>query len=158
MPLPPAQRGMYFEEFTVGQKVVTMSRTITETDVVSFAGLTGDFNQIHTDAHYSAGTPFGQRVAHGLLTMSIASGLAALTGIMEGTVLAFRGVLEWKFSLPVFFGDTIHAELEVIETKGYPRLGGGAVVLKVDVKNQKNEVVQGGKWNVLMMSKPKANA
>ena len=155
MPLPPAQRGMYFEEFAVGQKVVTMSRTVTETDVVSFAGLTGDFNQIHTDAHYAASTPFGQRIAHGLCVMSIASGLATLTGIMEGTVLAFREVMEWKFSKPVFFGDTIHGELEIVETKGYPRLGGGAVIIKVDVKNHKGEVVQGGKWNVLMMSRPK---
>jgi len=155
MPLPPAQRGMYFEEFEVGQKIVTMSRTVTETDVVTFAGLTGDFNQIHTDAHYSAATPFGQRIAHGLCVMSIASGLATLTGIMEGTVLAFREVMEWKFSKPVFFGDTIHGELEIVETKGYPRLGGGAVIIKVDVKNHKSEVVQGGKWNVLMMSRPR---
>jgi acyl dehydratase len=146
---------MYFEEFEVGQKIVTMSRTVTETDVVTFAGLTGDFNQIHTDAHYSAATPFGQRIAHGLCVMSIASGLATLTGIMEGTVLAFREVMEWKFSKPVFFGDTIHGELEIVETKGYPRLGGGAVIIKVDVKNHKSEVVQGGKWNVLMMSRPR---
>jgi acyl dehydratase len=155
MPLPPAQRGMFFEEFEPGQKIKTMGRSVTETDVVSFAGLSGDFNQIHTDAAYAATSPFGQRVAHGLCVMSIASGLATLTGVMEGTVLAFREILEWKFSKPVFFGDTIHVEMEVIETKAFPRLGGGAVFLKLDVKNQKDEVVQSGKWSVLMMSRPK---
>ena len=158
MSLTSARRGKYFEEFVLGQKIVTQSRNVTEADVVTFAGLSGDYNQIHTDAVYSAGTPFKQRVAHGLCVMSIASGLAALTGIMEGTVLAFREVAEWKFSKPVFFGDTVRAEMEVIETKAYPRLGGGAVIIKVEVKNHKDEVTQTGKWNVLMMSRPKASA
>jgi 3-hydroxybutyryl-CoA dehydratase len=156
MPLPPARRGMFFEEFALDQKIVTQSRTITEADVVAFAGLSGDYNQIHTDAVYAAGTPFKQRVAHGLCVMSIASGLAALTGIMEGTVLAFREVTEWKFSKPVFFGDTVHAEMTVLETKAYPRLSGGAVIIKVEVKNQQGDVAQSGKWNVLMMSRPQA--
>ncbi len=155
MPLPPAQRGMYFEEFETGQKIITTPRTVTETDVVSFAGLSGDFNQIHTDAEYSKTTPFGQRIAHGLCVVSIISGLITRTGVMEGTVLAFREILEWKFSKPVFFGDTVHGALEVLETKAVPRLGGGAVTIKIDVKNQKGEVVQTGKWSVLMLSKPK---
>ena len=155
MPLPPAQRGMYFEEFAVGQKVTTAGRTVTEHDIVSFAGLSGDFNQIHTDAEYARGTPFGQRIAHGLCVLSIASGLATQTGIMEGTVLAFREVNEWKFSLPTFIGDTIHVELEVVETKALPRLGGGAITLVLDVRNQKGETVQKGKWTALMLSKPK---
>ena len=89
-----SRRGLYFEEFAVGQKIITMGRTITETDVVSFAGLSGDYNQIHTDAAYAAGTPFGQRIAHGLCVMAIASGLVTLTGVMEGTVLAFHEVQE----------------------------------------------------------------
>ena len=155
MPLPPAQRGMYFEEFEIGQKITTTPRTINEADVVAFAGLSGDYNQIHTDAVYAATTPFGGRVAHGLCVMSIVSGLITRTGVMEGTVLAFREVTEWKFSQPVYFGDTVHAETEVIETKPYARLGGGAVVIKVTVKNQTGVVVQSGKWNVLMMSRPK---
>jgi acyl dehydratase len=155
MPLPPAQRGMFFEEFAAGQKVITAGRTVTEGDIVSFAGLSGDFNQIHTDAEYSRGTPFGQRVAHGLCVLSIASGLAVQTGIMEGTIMAFREVNEWKFSLPVYIGDTIHVELEVLETKALPRLGGGAIVLALDVKNHKGESVQKGKWTALMLSRPK---
>lgn len=154
MPLPPAQRGMYFEEFEVGQKVVSTPRTVTEADVVAFAGLSGDYNQIHTDAVYAATTPFGQRIAHGLCVMSIISGLITRTGVMEGTVLAFREITEWKFSKPVFFGDTVHAELEVIETKAIPRLSGGSVTIKINVVNQKGEVCQSGKWSVLMLSRP----
>jgi acyl dehydratase len=146
---------MFFEEFVVGQKILTAGRTVTETDIVSFAGLSGDFNQIHTDAEYSQGTPFGQRVAHGLAVLSIASGLAVQTGIMEGTILAFREINEWKFSLPVVIGDTMHVELEVLETRALARLGGGAIVLALDVKNQKGESVQKGKWTALMMSQPK---
>ena len=156
MPLPPAQRGMYFEEFEVGQKIVTQSRTVTEHDIVAFAGLSGDFNQIHTNAEYARGTPFGQRVAHGLLGFSIAMGLAVQTGIMEGTILAFREILDWKFSKPIFIGDTIHTEIEVLETKALPRLGGGLVLIKAEIKNQKGETLQSGKWNALMMSRPKS--
>ncbi len=152
----PQRRGMYFEEFTVGQKIVTAGRTVTEADVVAFAGLTGDYNQIHTDAEYAAQTPFGQRIAHGLLGLSIASGLAVQTGILEGTVIAFREVREWKFVKPVFFGDTIHAELEVVETKPLRRLGGGAVTIALQVKNQHGDVVMKGKWVTLIASRPEA--
>ena len=154
--MPPSRRGLYFEEFNLGQTITTQGRTVTEADVVAFAGLSGDYNQIHTDAAYSAGTPFGQRIAHGLCAMSIASGLVTLTGVIEGTVLAFRENQEWKFSKPVFFGDTLHVEAEVVETKALPRLKGGAVTIKLNVLNQKNDVVQSGKWTVLMSSRPPA--
>ena len=156
MPLPPTQRGMFFEEFSVGQKVRSAGRTVTETDIVGFAGLSGDYNQIHVDAAYAKAAPFGQRVAHGLCVLSIASGLAVQTGIMEGTVLAFREINEWKFSLPVFIGDTIHVEMEVLETKAIARLGGGAVTISLDVRNQDGKSTQKGKWSVLMMSQPRA--
>jgi acyl dehydratase len=146
---------MYFEEFAPGQKVRTAARTVTEADIVGFAGLSGDFNQIHTDAVHAASTPFGKRVAHGLCVLSIASGLAVQTGIMEGTILAFREILEWKFSAPVYIGDTIHVHLEVIETKALPRLGGGAVILLLDVQNQDGATLQKGKWSALFLSRPK---
>jgi 3-hydroxybutyryl-CoA dehydratase len=152
--IPNRPRGLYFEEFETGIRITTPGRTITESDIVSFAGLSGDYTSIHTDAVYSATTPFGQRVAHGLLVLSIASGLGARTGVLEGTVMAFREINEWKFVKPVFIGDTIHVVMEVMETKAMPRIGGGAVTLKLDVLNQKDEVVMKGNWTVLMMSKP----
>ena len=147
-------RGMYFEDFEIGQQIVTAGRTITEADIMAFAGLSGDFNQLHTDAEFAQKTPFGQRIAHGLLVTSIASGLAAQTGILEGTTIAFREISEWKFSKPVFIGDTVHVVLEVIGLKPARRLGGGVVSIKVDVRNQRDESVMRGVWAVIMASRP----
>ncbi|MGH8246456.1 MAG: MaoC/PaaZ C-terminal domain-containing protein [Gammaproteobacteria bacterium] len=150
----PATHGMYFEEFETGQKIVTMGRTITESDITFFAGLTGDYNPIHTDAEFSKIIPFGQRIAHGLLGTSIASGLAYRTGILEGTTIAFREIKEWRFVKPIFIGDTIHVELNVQETKPIPRLKGGSVDILVDVKKQDGETVMKGTWTLLIASKP----
>lgn len=153
-PLPAMPRGMYFEEFEIGQIVQTPGRTITETDIVHFAGLSGDFNQMHVDAAYSEKSYFGKRVAHGLLVLSVASGLSVQTGLMEGTVIAFREINEWKFLKPVFIGDTVHAELEIVETKALRRIGGGSVTIDVRVKNQDNEIVMKGVWTALIASRP----
>jgi acyl dehydratase len=98
---------------------------------------------------------FGKQIAHGLLGLSIASGLAWQTGILDGTVIAFREVTEWKFVKPVFIGDTIYVEMEVKEAKALPRIGGGSVTISLEVKNQSDEVCHRGQWTVLMMSKPK---
>jgi 3-hydroxybutyryl-CoA dehydratase len=152
--ITPANRGLYFEEFEVGQKIMTVGRTLTESDIVTFAGLSGDYNQIHTDVEYSTATTYGQRVAHGLLGISIASGLAMRTGILENTVIFFREINNWKFIKSIFIGDTIHVEMEVAETKALPRIGGGSVVITLDVKKQSGETVMKGNWTVLVMSRP----
>jgi len=149
-----SQRGMWFEEFEVGQRILTSGRTLTESDIVSFAGLSGDYNQIHTNAEFSSKTPFGKRVAHGLLVLSIASGLAMRTGVLESTVIAFREINNWKFSLPVFIGDTISVELHILETKQITRLGGGSLLIELIVKNQRSEATMKGTWTVLVASKP----
>ena len=154
MGLLPEFHGMYFEDFEVGQQVRSPGRTITEADLVTFAGLSGDFNGIHTDAEYAGGTNFGQRVAHGLLGLSVASGLLVRTGVLEGTVIAFREIKEWKFSQPIFIGDTIHALLEVVEKKALPRLGGGSLLLALNVMNQSDETVMRGQWSVLVLTRP----
>lgn len=146
-------RGLYFEEFEVGQKFCSSARTITESDIVMFAGLSGDYNQIHTDIEFSKNTPIGRRIAHGLLVTSIASGLLAQSGLIEGTVIAFREINNWKFTKTTFIGDTIHVKTEIMETKSLPRLGGGAVVLRLDVKNQNEESLMKGKWTALILSK-----
>lgn len=145
--------GLFFEEFLIGDAVESVGRTITETDVVNFAGISGDYNLIHTDAEYSKGHLFGQRVAHGLLVLSIASGMAVRLGFMEDTIQAFRG-LEWKFSLPVFIGDTVRLRVTIQETKAMPRLGGGLVIFKMEVLNQRDEVVNRGSWEILCKGKP----
>lgn len=147
--------GLYFEDFFVGQAIETGKRIISEEDIMTFARLSGDDNRIHTDPEYSKTTLFGRQVAHGLLGLSIASGLAWQTGILDGTVIAFREVNEWKFVKPVFIGDTIYVQLQVKEVKAMPRIGGGAVTIALEVKNQNEEACHRGQWTVLMMSKPR---
>jgi len=145
--------GRYFEEFAVGDEVVSSGRTVTEADIVAFAALTGDYNPLHCDAEYAKGTIFGERIAHGLLGLSIASGLLDRLGFITGTVEAFMG-LEWKFRGPIKIGDTIHVEARVARKKEMRRLGGGIVVFDVAVVNQRDETVQKGPWTVLIKSKP----
>lgn len=149
-------RGMYFEEFEIGTEVVSPGRTITETDVVTFAGLSGDYTQLHTDEEFAKGTLFGRRIAHGALVLSIATGLAARLGFIEGTALAFRE-LTWKYSQPVYLGDTIHLKARCKELKPMPRLGGGLVVFEAFVINQEGKIVQKGEWHILVASKETAS-
>lgn len=151
MPFTP--RGLYFEEFEPGQEIITAARTITETDLVNFAGLSGDFNFIHTNAEAAKDTPFGARVAHGMLVASIATGLAVQQGFIDGTTLAFRE-LTWRFTKPVFIGDTVHVEVLVTQAKPMARLGGGLVTFDARVLNQRAEIVHKGEWQMLIKSKP----
>jgi acyl dehydratase len=144
---------MYFEEFQLGQQITTAGRTITEADIINFAGISGDFNQMHVDADYSKNSAFGQRVAHGFLVLSVISGLAVQTGVMEGTVIAFREVSEWKFAKPVFIGDTVNAVLDVKEIKEIRRIGGGSVTIEVGVENQHGDIVMKGTWVVLIKAR-----
>ena len=154
-PLPSGPRGLYFDEFQAGQQITTLGRTVTEADIVQFAMLSGDWNQIHTDAEYSKEQMTGERIAHGLLVLSIATGLATRLGFMEDTVMAFMG-LEWEFRGAVKIGDTIRIRAVIAEKKDMPRLGGGYVTLKVDVLNQADAKVQRGTWTVLVKHLPKS--
>ena len=151
------RRGLYFEEFVLGDSMTSPARTITETDIVAFAALSGDWTAIHTDAEYAAQGNFGERVAHGLLGLSIASGLAVRLGFIEETAIAFRE-LDWKFSLPIRIGDTVHMRAEVAEKKAVPRLGGGVITLNVELLNQRNEITQRGAWKMLVKSMPATTA
>ena len=147
-------RGMYLEDFEVGQEIVTPGRTVTEADIVAFAGLSGDYNQIHTDAEYSRGTLIEQRVAHGLLGLSIASGLVYQTGFMDGTVQLFREISDWKFIKTIFIGDTIHVVVQVLNIKPMARLGNGLVDFELSVQNQDDDTVMRGTWRALFAMRP----
>lgn len=151
------QTGLYFEEFEIGDSATSVGRTITETDVVNFAALSGDWNQIHTDAEFSRGQMFGERVAHGLLVLAVASGLAVRLGFMEDTVQAFMG-LNWEFRGAVKIGDTVRVRATVEEKKAMRRLGGGLVTFKVQILNQRDEIVHRGTWEVLLKSRPDTGA
>jgi len=146
-----AVRGLYFEEFIVADEIVSVGRTITEADVVNFAALSGDWNRIHTDAEYAKSSLWGERVAHGLLGLAVASGLAVRLGFMEGTVQAFMNI-EWQFRGPIKIGDTIRVRAKVSELKPMPRLKGGYVIFNVAILNQRDETVQRGTWNLLVKS------
>lgn len=148
---PPA--GLYFEDYTIGDSITSQGRTVTETDIVSFAALSGDWNPIHTDAEVARETDFGERIAHGLLVLSMATGLAERLGFMKDTVIAFMG-LEWQFRNAVKIGDTIRLRGSVSELRPMRRLGGGYVTFKIQVLNQEDQVVQRGTWTVLVRSRP----
>lgn len=141
-------RGKYFEEFQVGQEIVSPGRTITEADLVNFAGLTWDTNPMHTDAEYGKTTMFGERIAHGMLGLSFAVGLVWQMGVLEGTVVAFRE-LEMKFKAPLKIGDTMRVVAQVQETKPI-RNAGGIVVIELRVLNQREEVSYVGTMTVLV--------
>jgi acyl dehydratase len=143
---------MYFEDFEAGQTIISLGRTITEADVVTFACLSGDYSSMHTDADFAAHHPFGQRVAHGLLGMSIAVGLLLRMGFIEETSLGFRQIDGWKFSAPILLGDTIHAVVLVSQTRAVRRLEGGLVTLQVEIHNQAGKVVQQGNWIIMVKS------
>ncbi len=142
----------YFEEFQEGMSFTTPRRTITEADIVNFAGVSGDFNPIHVDEVHAAGTMFGKRVAHGLLVLAVVSGLCTQLGFLGEKVQAFLS-MEWKFKAPVFIGDTVSARLEVVGLRPLRRLGGGVVTFRADVLNQEGRVVQTGSWQILFKSR-----
>ncbi|MBF7082552.1 dehydratase [Desulfallas sp. Bu1-1] len=109
--------GKFFDEWEVGDEYITPSRTITETDVVMFAAMSGDYNELHTSREYMKESQFGERIVHGLLGLAISHGLLFRTGVLEGTGIAFLGIESWQFKAPVFFGDTIHARVKVVEKR-----------------------------------------
>ena len=142
----------YFEDFQVGEKVVTRARTITETDIVSFAALTGDWYPLHTDVEYAKKGPFGERIAHGLLVLSVANGLLPL---YDMAIIAFYGMDKVRFTAPTKIGDTIHVELEVVDKQDKGELG-GVVTLKESVKNQRGEPVTLSTMKAFISGKPKS--
>ncbi len=154
---PPVEpvKGRYFEDFDIGHTVVSPSRTITEHDVCAFAGLSGDYNPLHTDAEFARNTAFGERIAHGVLGLSVATGLTYRLGLIDGTTLAFLG-LEWKFRKPILLGDTVHAIVKVADKRLSRAMGGGVVGFDVRLVNQRDEVVQKGDWKILVALRPEA--
>lgn len=141
-------RGKYFQEFQIGQEIVSAGRTITDADIVNFAGLTWDTNPMHTDAEYGKTTMFGERIAHGMLGLSYAIGLIWQLGVLEGTVIAFRE-LEMKFKGPLKIGDTMRVVAQVKETKPI-RSAGGIVSIELRVLNQRDETLYQGNMTVLV--------
>ncbi len=142
-------RGLIFEQFNLGDTFASQARTVTEADVVNFAGLSGDFNPLHTDEEFGRNTPFGGRIAHGMLVAAMATGMANWTGVFEGTTIALmEQVIQYKGA--VKFGDTVHLELKVAEKKETSKPDRGVVVFETRVCNQDGKAVIEGKWTLMM--------
>ena len=142
----------YFDEIQVGEAYESPGRTVTEADIVMFAGLSGDYNVLHTDAEFMKKSIFGERIAHGLLGLAIQSGLFYRTGRVFAT-LAFVG-LKWKFKGPIKIGDTIRLRTRVASKRETSKADRGLVVVERTVVNQRDEVVQEGETELLVERRP----
>jgi len=131
---------LYFDDFAVDSVSVSRTRTVTEADIVNFAGLSGDFIELHMSERYSAAGPFGRRIAHGALVFSMSTGLTIQLGQFTDTVIAFYGIDKLRFTQPVFIGDTIHIAKKVVskQPKGDGR---GLITFETTVLNQRGETV-----------------
>ncbi|HBV97218.1 MAG: dehydratase [Peptococcaceae bacterium BICA1-7] len=139
----------YFDEIEIGQKSVSRGRTITETDIVNFSAFSGDWYPLHSDREYAATTVFGQRIAHGMLIMSVATGLI---GMKPGVVVAFYGMDSLRFTAPTFIGDTVRVEAELLEKKDKGAFG--VITARQEIKNQRDEVVCTALLKVALNKKP----
>ncbi len=142
-------RGLTFDQFSVGAVFVCQARTVTEADTVNFAGISGDYNPLHTDEEFGKTTPFGSRIAHGVLALAIATGQANQLGVFEGTTIALMQQTV-KYTGAVKFGDTIHLEIKVAEKKESSKPDRGVVTFDTFVLNQQGKAVIEGQWVCLM--------
>lgn len=147
-------RGLYWEEWDIGAEFVSSARTITESDIVNFAGISGDYNPLHIDEEFCKNTLFGTRIAHGPLIYSIAAGLLFQLHLYDDTLIAFLGFDSLKFTKPVKIGDTVHARVEVLEKRITSKPDRGVMKRLLQVLNQKNEIVQEGVQAFLLKRKP----
>jgi 3-hydroxybutyryl-CoA dehydratase len=151
----------YFEDCRVGDSLLTPGRTITETDIVNFAAFTGDWNRIHTDAEYAKANVFGERIAHGLLTVTVGMPLLFRPNahaLLPESLIAIVGMDRIRFVEPVKIGDTIHVEGEVVATTRMPRQPRGLIEVKLRVRNQANATVVTGRLKALVGCRPPSEA
>jgi acyl dehydratase len=147
---------LYFDDLNVGARFQTSGRTVTEGDIVAFAGLSGDFNSLHMDAEFAAGTPHGQRIAHGLLVLAMTSGLSTrlpLMKLIEKAILGLAG-LECKWVKPAFIGDTLHAVTEIVAKEPGRKPDRGTLVMKRVAVNQHGETVMESTWRLVLKTRP----
>ena len=148
--------GMFWEEWIIGAEFQTASRTITEADVVNFAGISGDYNPLHIDEEFCKQTQFGTRIAHGPLVYSIAAGLLFQLHLYDDTLIAFLGFDSLKFTLPVKIGDTVRVRVEVLEKRETSKPDRGVMKRLLQVLNHRDEVVQEGIQAFLLKKKSAA--
>lgn len=144
----------YFEDFAAGQVFHTQGRTITEADVVSFAGWSWDTNPVHTDVVHSAAGRFGQPIAHGVLGLSVAMGLASRLGVFESCSIALLGIDSWRFEQPIVVGDTVRCTIHITSTRATSNGKAGVLERKFTLTNQRDVVVQRGSIGLMVARRP----
>lgn len=147
-------RGLYWEEWEVGAEFESPARTVTEADIVAFAGLSGDYNPLHVNEEYCKTTVFGGRIAHGPLVYAIAAGLLFQLHLYDDTLIAFLGFENLKFTKPVRPGDTIRARIKVLDKRETSTPDRGVMRRQLQVLNQRGETVQEGIQAFLLKRKP----
>lgn len=145
-------RGKTFDEFIIGDDIFTAPRTITEADVVNFAGLSGDFNPLHTNEQFMKNSAFGGRIAHGALVSAIASGQVNQLGIFEGTTIAVAQVTT-RYTGAVRFGDTVNTVIKCIDKKESKKPDRGVATFQITVLNQQGQAVQEAEWVIILSRK-----
>ena len=150
--------GLFFEDFQLGMQFATAARTITQTDIVNFACLTGDFNEVHVDWEYCKNTPFGEPIAHGLLVYGIATGLKYASGINEGTLIALLEMKSWRATAPVKHGDTIRLHATVKDKRKTSKPDRGIVTFGREIFNQHGEKVQQAEVALMYRRRPASGA
>ena len=146
------QRGYYLEDFEIGREYVSPARTVTEADVVNFAGISGDFNPLHMDEEYARKGPFGTRIAHGALGFIISTGLSNQMGIYEGTTIAFLECTV-KYPAPLCIGDTVHAVVTPTEARHSSKPGKGILKQSLRLVNQNGTTVMESDQVLMMQSR-----
>jgi acyl dehydratase len=151
------RKGKYFEEFVIGEAFESPGRTITEADVMMFAGLTGDYNQVHTDEEYcKANSIYKTRIAHGLFGLALVEGLKSRVGLFEGTAVASLE-WSWRFKKALFIGDTIKVRWKIAKKRETKKPDRGIIWEQVELVNQHGEVISEGEHIVMMQRKPAAD-
>lgn len=144
---------LYYEDLNEGQTFTSPARTVTETDLMSFAMLSGDWNPIHTDEQFARSTAYGKRVVHGMFGLSMVTGLLDRTGLFGGSVIAMLGIRDWRFEAPIFVGDTLHFDMEIISKRLTSKGDRGIVDRKFYLLNQRGEAVQEGHIGMMIRLK-----
>lgn len=141
---------LYYGDIAEDMVLTTPTRTISESDIMLFAGLTGDFNELHTSAVFAEKTVYGQRIAHGMLTLSMANGLYMRMGCFNRSTIANLGIKEWRFVKPVLIGDTLYVRITLAEKHLTSNAEKGVVNWNVEVLNQRNDAVAKGIWTKMI--------
>ena len=144
----------YYEDFRSGQVFLSQARTITETDVVTFAGWSWDTNPVHTDAEAARHGRFGERIAHGLLGLSVALGLTSRLGVFESCSIALLGIEDWQFRRPLLIDDTVRCQVEILDTRLTSKGDAGILRRRLTLLNQREEDIQAGEIGLMVGLRP----